>query len=61
MLVSKQAATMVQPHTLPWHEPTLKAERILMLDFASSLALAKEAAPPAYRKGDRLRSLWLSP
>jgi hypothetical protein len=54
-LTGKQAATMVQPHVPPQHEPTLKAERILMVDFTSTQARAKEVAPPTSREGARMR------
>jgi hypothetical protein len=49
-LAGKQAATAVQLHALPWHEPALKTERILMVDFGSTQARAKEVAPPANRE-----------
>jgi hypothetical protein len=38
-------------HVLPRREPTLKVESILMVDFASTEAQAKEVAPPASREG----------
>jgi hypothetical protein len=51
-LTGKQAATAVQPHALPRHEPTLEMERFLMMDFASTQAQAKEVAPLAsYEEG----------
>jgi hypothetical protein len=37
---------MVQPHASPRCEPTLEAERILMVDFTSTQAQGKEVAPP---------------
>jgi hypothetical protein len=37
-LTGKQAATAVQPHVSSRHEPTLKAERILMVEFVSTQA-----------------------
>jgi hypothetical protein len=49
-LADKQAATMVQPHAPPRHEPMLEMERILMVDFTSTQAQAKEEAPPASRE-----------
>jgi hypothetical protein len=36
---------MAQPHKTPLHESTLKAERILMMDFATTQARAKGASP----------------
>jgi hypothetical protein len=36
---------------LPWHEPMLKVERILMADFASTEARAKGVAPSTNRDG----------
>jgi hypothetical protein len=42
---------MVQPHAPPRHELTLEAERIMMMDFASTQARGKEVAPPASREG----------
>jgi hypothetical protein len=50
----KQAATAAEPHVSPWHEPTLEAERILMVDFASNQARAKKVAPSASREGDQI-------
>jgi hypothetical protein len=50
-LTGKQAATAVQSHAPPRHDPALKAERILMVDFASTQAWAKEVAQPASREG----------
>jgi hypothetical protein len=50
-LTGKQVATMVPSHASPRHEPTLEAERILMVDFTSTQAQAKEVAPPASREG----------
>jgi hypothetical protein len=47
----KQAATAAHPHASPRHKPTLEAERILMVDFASTQAQAKEVAPPASYEG----------
>jgi hypothetical protein len=44
-LVGKQAATVVQLHAPPWREPTPEAERILMVDFASTQAQAEEVPP----------------
>jgi hypothetical protein len=62
-LAGKQAATTVQLHVSPQHESTLEAERILMMDFASTQAWAKEVAPPASHEGGggRWRPLWPSP
>jgi hypothetical protein len=57
----KRAATTVQMHTPPWREPALKAERILMVDFASTQDHAKEVAPPASHEGARSRPLWPGP
>jgi hypothetical protein len=42
---------MVQPPASPRHEPTLEAERILMVDITSTPARAKEMAPPTSREG----------
>jgi hypothetical protein len=50
-LIGKQVATMVQPPASPRHEPTLEAERILMVDITSTPARAKEMAPPTSREG----------
>jgi hypothetical protein len=36
---------------LPWHERTIEAERILMVDFAATQARAKGVAPSANRDG----------
>jgi hypothetical protein len=56
-LTGKQASTTVQMHTMPRHELALEAEKILMVDVASTQAQAKEVAPPASREGGgRLRS-----
>jgi hypothetical protein len=44
MLTGKQATTAAQLHELPWHEPTLEAESILMVDLATAQAQAKGAA-----------------
>jgi hypothetical protein len=49
-LAGKQAATAVQPHIPLRHEPTLETERILMMNFASTQARAKEVAPPTSRE-----------
>jgi hypothetical protein len=50
-----QATMMVPPWTLiigsSRPKPTLKVESILMVDFASTEAQAKEVAPPASREG----------
>jgi hypothetical protein len=43
--------TTIQPHVPPRHEPTLEVERMLMVDFASTQAQAKEVGPPASRDG----------
>jgi hypothetical protein len=40
-LIGRQATFMAQPHKTPLHESTLKAERILMMDFATTQARAK--------------------
>jgi hypothetical protein len=48
-LTGKQAATVVQSHVPPRHEPALEAERIQMVDFASTQARGKEVASPAGR------------
>jgi hypothetical protein len=47
----KQAAIAVQTHTPLRSEPTPEAERILMVDFASTHAYAKEVALPAGCEG----------
>jgi hypothetical protein len=39
------------PHAPPQHEPALRAERILMVDFASTQSQAKEVASSASREG----------
>jgi hypothetical protein len=36
---------------LPWHERTTEVERILMVDFATTQARAKGAAPSANYDG----------
>jgi hypothetical protein len=51
MLTGKQAATTVQPHVLPRHKLALVAERILMMDFTSTQAQAREVASPASHEG----------
>jgi hypothetical protein len=38
-------------HTMPRHELALEAEKILMVDVASTQAQAKEVAPPANHEG----------
>jgi hypothetical protein len=38
---------MVQLHTPPLREPTLEAERTLIVDFASTQAQSEEVAPLA--------------
>jgi hypothetical protein len=40
---------VVQPDAPPQHEPVLKTERILMVDFTSTQAMAMELAPPVHR------------
>jgi hypothetical protein len=50
-LTGKQPATAVQPHAPSRHEPTLEAERILMVEFTSAQAQAEEVAAPASHKG----------
>jgi hypothetical protein len=40
-----------QLHVLPHREPTLEAERILMVDFSSTQAQDKEVATPTSREG----------
>jgi hypothetical protein len=42
---------VAQPRMSPRHEPALEAERILMVDFASTQARAKEVAPSTSREG----------
>jgi hypothetical protein len=56
----KQAATAVQPHAPPRHEPTLEAERILIMDFTST-AQAKEVAPPASHEGSQTEATAAKP
>jgi hypothetical protein len=46
---------------LPWHEPKLDVERILMVDFASTQAQAKEVAPSANREGDQTEAAVAKP
>jgi hypothetical protein len=48
---AKQATITFQLHVPPRRVPTHEAERILMVDFASTQAQAKEVAPPASREG----------
>jgi hypothetical protein len=60
-LTGKQATTDVQLHAPLWHELTLEAERILMVDFTSTQAQAKEVAPQPTMRGSRLRPLRPSP
>jgi hypothetical protein len=50
-LTGNQAATMVQSHVPPRHEPMFETERILTMDFTSTQAWAKEVAPPASHEG----------
>jgi hypothetical protein len=56
-----QAATMNQLHVPPQREPTLEAERILMVDVASTQARAKEVAPPASHEGSRSEATTAKP
>jgi hypothetical protein len=42
---------MTLPHELSQHEPTLKVESILMVDFAFTNAQAKGVAPSASHDG----------
>jgi hypothetical protein len=42
---------MAQQHVVPRHEPRLEVERILVVDFTSTQAQAKEVAPLASREG----------
>jgi hypothetical protein len=48
-LTGRWTATAVQPDAQPRHEPMLEMERILMVDFSSTQAQAKELAPPTSR------------
>jgi hypothetical protein len=52
-LAGERAATVVQLQALPQREPTHKAERILMVYFASTQSQAKEGA--------RMKLPWPSP
>jgi hypothetical protein len=42
-----QAAATAQPCEPRWHKPSLRVERILMMDYASTQAQAKGVAPTA--------------
>jgi hypothetical protein len=50
-LTGKKATVVAQPHEPSWHEPVLKAKRILLVDFAATQARTKGAAPSANREG----------
>jgi hypothetical protein len=52
-LTNGQATNMAWPREPPQHEPSLGVERILMMDFASTLAHAKGLAPAASREEGR--------
>jgi hypothetical protein len=52
---------VVQSHAPSRREPTLMAERILMVDFASTQDQAKEVAPPASRKGEQANAAAAKP
>jgi hypothetical protein len=56
-----QATTVVQPHVPLWREPTLEAERILMVDFASTQAHGDQVAPPASHEGGQADSAMANP
>jgi hypothetical protein len=56
-LTGKQMMVVTWPHDLPRREPTLEAERILMVDFTATQAQANGAAPSANREGGRPRPL----
>jgi hypothetical protein len=50
-LTSKQATVVAQLHEPPRDEPTLRAERNLMVNFTTTQAHAKGVAPSANREG----------
>jgi hypothetical protein len=50
-LTSKQATVVAQLHEPPRDEPTLRAERNLMVNFTMTQAHAKGVAPSANREG----------
>jgi hypothetical protein len=50
-LTRKQATVVAQLHEPPRDEPTLRAERNLMVNFTTTQAHAKGVAPSANREG----------
>jgi hypothetical protein len=60
-LIGKQATTAVQSHVSPWHEPSLGAERILIVYFASTQARANEVTPSASREGAQTEAVVARP
>jgi hypothetical protein len=52
-LARGQLATTTQPPKPLRHEPSLRWERILIMDFVSTLACAKGVAPTASREEGR--------
>jgi hypothetical protein len=56
-LTGKQMMVVTWPHDLPRREPTLEAERILMVDFTATQAQAKGAAPSANREGGQTEAV----
>jgi hypothetical protein len=52
---------MAQPRASPRHEPTLKAERILMMDFTSTQAQAKEVEPSTSHEGCQTKAAAAKP
>jgi hypothetical protein len=57
----KQAAIAVQPHESSRHEPTPKVEMILMVNFTSTQARAKEVAPPTSSEGGQAEAAIAKP
>jgi hypothetical protein len=60
-LTGKQATVMVQPYEPSRHEPTLKAERDLMVDLSATRARAKGHSLRQPGGGGKLRPLWSCP
>jgi hypothetical protein len=52
-LIGKEAATAIQSHVPPRSKPTPVVERILMVDFPSTQAQAKEVDPLPTTRGPR--------
>jgi hypothetical protein len=60
-LTDKQVATAAQPCVSPRHKPMLEVERILIIDFASRHARAKEVAVSTSREGGQTKAAATKP